>query len=180
MSLKEATALNFWSCKNSGDIMSTLDIYKDEFCDHFLRLFHQVKIWSEQKPMEIGLNNYTLFRNTFPNSKPVTFNTKNITFETNGNLWERFKFYLSNKRAKGINPDLTINPNQPKVLSDIIKSNIFQSVGDPFNTICNIDSIPLYAENEYENFFGPGEFPVLVMSVVRIGNQDYSFWDISR
>ena len=39
---------------------------------------------------------------------------------------------------------------------------------------------PLYKEEEYLQFFGPGEFPFMQFYVVRIGNQDYSFWNIAR
>ena len=37
-----------------------------------------------------------------------------------------------------------------------------------------------YDEEIYHNFFGPGEFPIIIFNVIRIGNQEYTFWDISR
>ena len=33
---------------------------------------------------------------------------------------------------------------------------------------------------EYDRFFGVGEFPYLIFTIIRIGNQDYYFGKITR
>lgn len=176
MSLIQTTALDLWGFKNT-DIDSRILDYKDNFCEHFLRLFHQSKIQAEEKPTEIGLQNYDVFKNTYPQHKEITYNNKNIIFETCvSDIKDRFLFYLQRLREKGINPDLVKDPHQPKILSDILiakKEGCLQSA-------CSIDSIPLYKSEEYTQFFGAGEFPFMQFYVVRIGNQDYSFWNIVR
>lgn len=91
-------------------------------------------------------------------------------------LKDRFLFYLKRLREKGINPDLAKDPHQPKILSDILPTK----KEGCFSSACHIDSIPLYKSEEYTQFFGPGEFPFMQFYVVRIGNQDYSFWNIVR
>lgn len=176
MSLIQTTALDLWGFKNT-DIDSRILDYKDNFCDHFLRLFHQHKIWAEEKPIEIGLQNYNLFENTYPQHKEITYNNKNVVFETCvSDIKNRFLFYLSRKREKGINPDLAKDPKQPKVISDILITNNEGCL----QSGCHIDSIPLYKTEEYIQFFGAGEFPFMQFYIVRIGNQDYSFWNIVR
>lgn len=175
MSLIKTTALDLWGFKNS-DIDSRILDYQDSFCNHLLRLFHQSKVWAEDRPTPMDLSNYTVFRNTYFESKPITYNNKSLTFETNTNLWDRFAFYLRRKRKKGINPDLAKDPSQPKILSDIL---VTEEQGC-LKSACDIDSIPLYKEDEYHCFFGAGEFPIMLFYIVRIGNQEYSFWDISR
>ena len=176
MSLIQTAALDLWGFKNT-DIDSRILDYKDNFCEHFLRLFHQSKIWAEEKPTEIGLQNYNVFKNTYLQHKEITYNSKNIVFETCvSDIKDRFLFYLQRLREKGINPDLAEDPHQPQILSDIL---LTKKEGC-FSSACHIDSIPLYKEEEYLQFFGPGEFPFMRFYVVRIGNQDYSFWNIVR
>lgn len=176
MSLIQTAALDLWGFKNT-DIDSRILDYKDNFCEHFLRLFHQSKIRAEEKPTRIGLQNYDVFKNTYLQHKQITYNNKNIMFETCvSDLKDRFLFYLKRLREKGINPDLVKDPHQPKILSDILPTK----EEGCFCSACHIDSIPLYKEEEYLQFFGPGEFPFMQFYVVRIGNQDYSFWNIAR
>ena len=81
MSLIQTTALDLWGFKNT-DIDSRILDYKDNFCEHFLRLFHQSKVWAEERPVGIGLQNYDVFRNTYLQHKEITYNSKNIVFET--------------------------------------------------------------------------------------------------
>ena len=175
MSLIQTTALDLWGFKNA-DIDSRILEYQDNFCEHLLRLFHQSKVWAEERPTPMDLTNYTVFRNTYLSSKPITYNNKNLTFYTNTNLWDRFAFYLQRKRERGTNPDLAKDPSQEKILSDILTTEEHRCLP----SACDIDLIPLYKEDEYHSFFGCGEFPILVFYIVRIGNQEYSFWDISR
>ena len=42
------------------------------------------------------------------------------------------------------------------------------------------EDIELYELEDYLKFFGPGEFPMMVFIIVRIGNKQYSFYTIER
>ena len=92
--------------------------------------------------------------------RPVKFNNKNVTFETNEGLWDYFKWYLERKK----HPDFQYL-NQDSDCAPICMGE---------------DNIDFYDEDIYHNFFGPGEFPIIIFNVIRIGNQEYTFWDISR
>jgi hypothetical protein len=158
--LLESTAMDMCPVSKYEAIDDRLDTYKENFCHELLRIFHEQKKKSEECPTIIsGLENYTVYRNMYPNHKPVKYNNKNIVFETNSNLWDYFKWFLDKKQ----HPD-SIKYNDS--CSDI------KCMGE--------DDVEYYGLEEYHNFFGPGEFPIIIFNVIRIGNQEYTFWDISR
>ena len=165
--LKETTALDFWAFREDYDIDNVISIYQDLFCENLVKIFHQLKIESEERPVSLEtLQNYTVFHNLYPNHKNITYNSKNLIFETCvGCLWDRFKLYLERQKDKRGAEDPY---DHERLLSDIMDQ------GTP------VDQITLYKPSEYNAFFGSGEFPVMIFSVIRVGTREYSFWDIAR
>ena len=159
--LIETTALDMYPVSKYNTIEDRISEYKENFCQELLRIVHQRMQDSKEYPVSIsGLDNYTVFRNMYRSHRPVKFNNKNVTFETNEGLWNYFKWYLERKQ----HPDF----------------QYLNQDGDCAPICTGEDDIEFYDEDIYHNFFGPGEFPIIIFNVIRIGNQEYTFWDISR
>jgi len=158
--LLESTAMDMCPVSKHETIEDRLTFYKENFCRELLKIFHERMKKSKEIPVMIsGLENYTVYRNMYPNHKPVKYNNKNIVFETNGDLWDYFKWFLDKKQHP-----------------DNLKGNCWCSD----LTCMGEDGIEYYKLEDYHKFFGPGEFPIIIFNVIRIGNQEYTFWDISR
>jgi hypothetical protein len=159
--LIETTALDMYPMPKNHTIEDRIEFYKTNFCQHLINIFQKQK-QNPSKPDLASLVNYTVYRNTYPSHKPIKYNSKNLVFETNERLWDYFEWYV--KQAAKVNPE-----------------NGYSWEGT-FNDIkiVNTPETEFYTLSEYNSFFGSGEFPILIFNVIRLGNQEYTFWDISR
>lgn len=165
--LKETTALDFWAFREDYDIDNVISVCKEQFCENLIKIFHQRKQDSEKYPVSLcSLDNYTVFRNMYTTHKNITFNTKNLIFETCvTDLWDRFVTYLERQKDKR-------GPQDPYREEQLVMNGQL----DKFNA----NEITLYNKADYHDFFGSGEFPFMNFTVIRVGTKEYSFWDIVR
>ena len=165
--LKETTALDFWAFREDYDIDNVISVCKEQFCENFIKIFHQRKQDSEKYPVNLScLDNYTVFRNMYNSHKNITFNTKNLIFETCvTDLWDRFVTYLERQKDKRSSQD-------PYMEEQLVMNGKLDKA--------SIDQVTLYDKADYHAFFGSGEFPFMNFTVIRIGTKEYSFWNIVR
>ena len=165
--LKETTALDFWAFREDYDIDNVISVCKEQFCENFIKIFHQRKQDSEKYPVNLScLDNYTVFRNMYNSHKNITFNTKNLIFETCvTDLWNRFVTYLERMQEKR-------GAQDPYMEEQLVMNGKLDKA--------SIDQVTLYDKADYHAFFGSGEFPFMNFTVIRIGTKEYSFWNIVR
>lgn len=165
--LKETTALDFWAFREDYDIDNVISVCKEQFCENFIKIFHQRKQDSEKYPVNLScLDNYIVFRNMYITHKNITFNTKNLIFETCvTDLWDRFVTYLERQKDKR-------GAQDPYMEEQLVMNGQLDKAP--------IDQITLYDKADYHAFFGSGEFPFMNFTVIRVGTKEYSFWDIVR
>lgn len=163
--LINVTALGFGPVTKRDYIDGVLERYVTDFTNNLIFIYNEFK--TENKHIETerlhnlcSIDNYHYFNNLYVGSKPISFNSKNIIFETNCGLWGPFKSRLDRLRLE-----------RQHMLEKIDMQGCYQS---------DIDTTELYDDDDYNTFFGSGEFPVMVLKVVRIGNIDYSFYTIER
>lgn len=165
--LKETTALDFWAFREDYDIDNVISVCKEQFCENLIKIFHQRKQDSEKYPVNLScLDNYTVFRNMYNSHKNITFNTKNLIFETCvTDLWDRFVTYLERQKDKRGSQD-------PYMEEQLVMNGKLDKA--------SIDQVTSYDKADYHAFFGSGEFPFMNFTVIRIGTKEYSFWNIVR
>ena len=165
--LKEVQALDFWAFREDYEIDNVISTCKDLFCENLVKIFHQRKLDSENYPVNLStLDNYTVFKNMYPNHKNITYNSKNLIFETCvTDLWDKFVTYLERQKDKRSSQD-------PYMEEQLVMNGQLDKA--------SIDQITLYSKADYHAFFGSGEFPFMNFTVIRVGTREYSFWDIVR
>ena len=147
-------------------------------------LFHRFCINLKQEILETdhhkqGLQNYGYFESEY--ATKISYNNKNITYqETSYELKERCGYIL------GLVPSVTCTaasnevtkeetifnaPTEREYLS-WYETNNSNPEQDGYEKICKLA--------EYNKFFGVGEFPGMMITIIRIGNQDYYFGKLIR
>lgn len=164
--LINATALCFGPVTKRDYIDAVIERYITDFTNNLIFIYDKFKqdnntLNNESIYNLCSIENYNYFNNVYVGSKPISFNSKNIIFVTNCGLWAPFKSRLDRYRWE-----------QQHAQERLELQGVYQSdIG--------IDT-KLYEDEDYHTFFGVGEFPVMVLKVVRIGNIDYSFYTIER
>ena len=135
--------------------LEIVDEYKDcETSDYYL----------------FGLRTYETFN---AKGRFITYQDKSVEYETlDSNIREFFERYLKRLDNDQIGPIPDCYSNETvKYLLQKIKNTTKEDLGITLTK-------PEYIR--YESLFGLGEFPFMIITIVRIGNKRYYFYQITR
>lgn len=116
-----------------------------------------------------NINTYTIFNHK---AKRITYQEKNIEYQSlETNLKEFFEKFLLEEES----PHRAVPECYTKEVRDFLLEKVKNDVKEDLGITL---TKPEY--ERYEALFGLGEFPFLIVTIVRIGNRRYWFYEITR
>ena len=147
-------------------------------------LFHRFCINLKQEILETdhhkqGLQNYGYFESEY--ATKISYNNKNITYqETSYELKERCG-YLLGLIPKTVYDGASNEITKERTIFELpTEEEFFKDYKEKECSLAANDYARLQKFINYSDFFGRGEFPGMMITIIRIGNQDYYFGKLIR
>lgn len=125
------------------------------------------------------IRRYQMFRSLFGDK--ITLNLDNMVFEQNIGI-ETLKTYCKEKFKKILQEFKKIGYHQGNIV-EATKNEIIIELTNAIKFRCDInDAFNLLKEcsENIEDLFGRGQFPIMVIHVIKIGNVNYHYYTIHR
>lgn len=165
--IQQRTVHCFTELKNES-----IDRIKDSCVDDFMMKILKLVKQSQEK----GISNYNVF-NQF--GRNISFNNKNIEYR------ESFTDIkdICNLRIDTVFKDTCVGlTKEIEEYENIVKwlKSDFEFSFSVYNEDEDCTEIAVRKTSNLNGLFGVGEFPFIVITIVRIGNKKYYFYEITR
>ena len=158
------------------DKQSTLSDIKldcmDDFCDKIIKMY----ITDFGKNYN-SIKRYEMFRSLF--AQKITLNLDNLIFQKNIKITTLKNYCV--RKIKDSSDKLNIDNDSTQLTND--EQKIIVELTDQIKFKCNPQDFPKQLNEMAEiidELFGNGQFPIMTLHIIKIGNIDYFYYTINR